>query len=40
MDFLGVEVELLEVLDILFSDLATSTDPKYAVLITGKKQGK
>lgn len=37
MGFLRVEVELLELLETLFSDLVVSTDPKYAVLITGKK---
>ena len=40
MGFLSVEAELLEHLGTLFSDLAVSTDPKYAVLITGKKQSK
>ena len=38
--FLNVEVELLEFLETLFSEPAVSTDPRYAVLNTGKKQSK
>lgn len=40
MGFQNIQVELLELLEAFFSDLAVSTDPKDVVLSTGKKQSK